>query len=618
MTGLYSVLRIRTGAAAAAMLLLAGCHATPTPVETPAPAAQTPLKTLPAPAPTAQEMEGGLANTNGHSAEATLRRVEVQVSASERPPAARPQQMPLIRAGNSPIIDEVTEISTRDLHGYNFPGMESLREPAMAHVTAEPLPAPETKQPEPEPAAEPEAKPEPVQMAAAEPAEATEAEAAEPAEAEPAPQPEPVEPEPVIEPAPAPVEAEAKAAEPAPADAPEPQEPKMEAAATAPESDIDGMVEQPEPTPVQPEPVVETAAASPVADAQPMLSEFTRVDPAFYGPDPGGYSIGAGDTLEFESFNDPLLSRELAVRYDGHISLPLIPDLDVDGLTREDAERQVRDAYRKIFRDPQISLLVKETASKTYALIGDVEQPGVYPFLRPTSLIEALSLAGGLRRRNSSSSVGGFVGVTGQLTKAFVIRHRNGERVVLQYDLRQLGRPGEHASDAPIYHGDLIYVPEGVNLVYLLGESRNSVIVELTEGMTLLQMLSLSGGFDASTGKLRNVVLMRQMDGERTQVFNINLRNILKTGEDIRLQPGDIIYIPRKFIVQLAEFVSRFTGSISPVLDMYNQAVDAYYARDLAQAQLRAGEVSRTLTRLGQIEQFGQSTRNIVDLYGAP
>lgn len=332
----------------------------------------------------------------------------------------------------------------------------------------------------------------------------------------------------------------------------------------------------------------------------------------------GSYNIGAGDILEFQSFNDDTLSRELTVRYDGNISLPLIADIQVAGLSREDAESAVRTAYTTIFRDPQISLLVRETTSKTFTIMGDIESPGIYPYTGDTSLIEAISAAGGLRRRNSSSSVGGFVGITGQLTKAFIVRTNNGTREILPYDLRGIGEPGAHSSDSPVYFGDLIYVPEGVNLVYVLGESSNPVIVELTEGMTLLQLLSLSGGFNATTARLRNVALFRDMGDNQTQVMNMNVRKMLRTGTDFPLQPGDILYIPQKLLVRLSEFVGRFTSSVSPVLSMYNSAVQAYYAQDIARTSLREPRQLRTLERLTELEQFGTSTQNLVDLYGAP
>jgi polysaccharide export outer membrane protein len=411
------------------------------------------------------------------------------------------------------------------------------------------------------------------------------------------------------------------------AEQPAPVKVQVEAAPVIEAEDASGRARAPQVQAVAPpadEPLAETvpvdAHVDPARQAPGSvgLTDWSPVDPSFFEAPTGAYKIGAGDVLEFQAFSDPLLNREVTVRFDGHISLPLIEDIQVDGLTREEAEERIRMAYTSVFKNPQMSLLVRQTASKTFAVIGDIELPAIYPYLRPLTLIEAISQAGGLRRRNSSSSTGGFVGVTGQLTKAFIVRHRNGERMVVQFDLRELGNPGAHAADAPIYYGDLIYVPEGVNLVYLLGESANPVIVELTENMTLLQMLSLSGGFNASTARLRNVIVMRQLDSENTRIMNVNVREILRTGRDIRLMPGDVIYIPQKWAVRLSEFVQRYTGSVSPVIDLYNSAVQAYYARDLAQRQLANPGVSRTLQRLTEIEQFGTSTGNIVDLFGAP
>src|SRR5690606_21167101 len=75
----------------------------------------------------------------------------------------------------------------------------------------------------------------------------------------------------------------------------------------------------------------------------------------------GEYRIGAGDKVEFQSFNDEKISREeLVVRFDGQLSLPLIPDIAVGNLTRSEAEERIREEYRSIFRDPQIALIVRD------------------------------------------------------------------------------------------------------------------------------------------------------------------------------------------------------------------------------------------------------------------
>jgi len=306
------------------------------------------------------------------------------------------------------------------------------------------------------------------------------------------------------------------------------------------------------------------------------------------------YVIDSGDILEFIAFDDEDLNREVTVRYDGYVSLPRVPDVKVAGMTRLAAQEAIRQAYSQIYREPEISLSIITPASKAYVVTGDVQTPGRYPFERTLSLWDAINQAGGLRQRNTSSgSGGGFVGITGQITKAFIIRRVEGERKVFAFDMRGLGKQGDYQGDTPITYGDVVYVPEGVNLVYLLGESRAPVIVELTEGMTLLQMLALSGGFNASTAKIGNVVLLRQAEEGKTDLLKIDLRAILKNkAADLPLQPGDVVYIPQKTLVRLQEFIDRSVGSLSQILGLYTQAVDARYALDLSREALEALEIA--------------------------
>ena len=292
-------------------------------------------------------------------------------------------------------------------------------------------------------------------------------------------------------------------------------------------------------------------------------------------PSADEYRIGPGDVLDFRSFDDESLSGQIVVRYDGHISLPLIPDLCVQGATREEATERVREAYFAEFIDPRISLSIVEPHSKIYYVMGNVSQPRDYPYVRPITLLDAINTAGGprLNQRGGDS----FVGSQGQLTVALIIRHVNGEREVMKCDLSDLATPGAHASDTPVYPNDIVYVPEGVNLVYVLGEVGRPGVFQLTEDMTLLQLLASAGGPLEQTGRLREVVLMRDVDEANTAVQLINYRELLKTGADMPLEAGDILYVPRKRLTQLSEFVKRFTGSVSPILSLYMQAYDAWY-----------------------------------------
>ena len=106
--------------------------------------------------------------------------------------------------------------------------------------------------------------------------------------------------------------------------------------------------------------------------------------------------------------------------------------------------------------------------------------------------------------------------------------------------------------------------------------------------------------------------------GDQALVMKVNVREMLRTGRDFPMQPGDIVYIPRKFLVKLEEFVGRVSNSIIPIFDVYLRAVESYYAKDLAELTLQLNQQNNTLRVLNQVEEFGQTTENLVNLFGVP
>ena len=172
----------------------------------------------------------------------------------------------------------------------------------------------------------------------------------------------------------------------------------------------------------------------------------------------GEYRIGAGDLIEVLVFNDvtKTLNREITVRYDGQVSLPRVPDLQIGGLTRNEAEQAMVRAYAQVYREPELSLTVLDAKSKTYSVIGDVDRPGSYPYIKATTLTEALTISGGIARRSIGGGSGGsgnsFVGAGGMITQAFVVRNLNGQREVISHDLFRL----QQARHPPRRHRNLL------------------------------------------------------------------------------------------------------------------------------------------------------------------
>jgi polysaccharide export outer membrane protein len=314
-------------------------------------------------------------------------------------------------------------------------------------------------------------------------------------------------------------------------------------------------------------------------DAQPSET------PATPPPTDTAYRISPGDILSFRSFDDEKLSMEVVVRYDGCISLQMIPDLKVNGLTREEAEQMIREAYSAVYVEPQLTMAIVDAQGKTFTVMGEVASPREFPYIRPISILDAINLAGGLRvnQRGGDS----FMGGQGQLVSAFIIRRDDLGRKVMNYDLRGFRKEGtDNPADTPVLPGDIVYVPEAQNLVYLLGEVGRPSVYAITEGLTLLRLLAQAGGFNESTSRISQVAITREINDTESQITMVDVRENMKEGKDFVLEPGDIIYVPRKKFVNAMDFVQRVTGPFSSamgfgsqVMGLYQQAYSAWYTK---------------------------------------
>src|SRR5919108_3570402 len=108
-----------------------------------------------------------------------------------------------------------------------------------------------------------------------------------------------------------------------------------------------------------------------------------------------GYVVGESDILRVNVWREPELSGEMAVRPDGNISLPLIHEVKVSGMTTRQIEDELQSLLRTFIRDPQIAVTVVEIRSKNVYITGEVLRPGSYPLLSPMNVLQVIAKAGG-------------------------------------------------------------------------------------------------------------------------------------------------------------------------------------------------------------------------------
>lgn len=156
------------------------------------------------------------------------------------------------------------------------------------------------------------------------------------------------------------------------------------------------------------------------------------------------YRIGPMDVLDIAVFQAPELTRVVQVDASGFIGMPLIGQVAVAGKTTREIQAEVTAKLKERYlRSPEVTVAVKEFASQKVTVDGSVTQPGVYPIVGRTTLVQAIAMARGVDRLANNKRVA-------------IFRTVNNQRMVAVYDLDQI-RSGR-MDDPIIYANDVVVV----------------------------------------------------------------------------------------------------------------------------------------------------------------
>lgn len=182
-------------------------------------------------------------------------------------------------------------------------------------------------------------------------------------------------------------------------------------------------------------------ASPPVKAAEPAPPAVKPAAPA--GPQ---YRIGPEDVLHVSVWDNKELTVDVMVRPDGKISLPLVQDVQAEGLTAVDLADVIHKKLLSYVKDPQVSVIVMQVNAPKIFVIGNVARPGPYPLRGDMSVLQALSLAGGFTPFASPRSIKIVRGGQGEKQEV---------RKVNYYNLIDAGGEGNYL----LSPGDTIVVP---------------------------------------------------------------------------------------------------------------------------------------------------------------
>jgi protein involved in polysaccharide export with SLBB domain len=186
------------------------------------------------------------------------------------------------------------------------------------------------------------------------------------------------------------------------------------------------------------------SACGPVLQA-PSPAETVTTGQTAYLAQP--YRIRAGDALEVKHRLATELNDVAVVRPDGRISLPLVPSLKAAGLTSDELEAALKQAYARDVRNAELSVLVRSFATQRVYVGGEVDRPGMVDLVDGQTVMQAIYAAGGLKS-------------TARTDEIVVVRHgESNQRLVFAVNLKEVVSGTDLAQDTRLLPLDTVIVP---------------------------------------------------------------------------------------------------------------------------------------------------------------
>ena len=379
--------------------------------------------------------------------------------------------------------------------------------------------------------------------------------------------------------------------------------------------------------------VARTSSAQTVETSQQTNERIRALSAASRALPPHDYVIGNGDLLSVQVFDVQELNRDVRVSQTGTIGLPLVPvRLHVAGLTEIQAQLKVAEVLESngLVSHPDVSVTVKDRKSKPITIVGAVPHSMVYQADRQVTLIEVLAEAGGISSDagdtviitrmeadpasdpeppaidsadSASTSLPQGTPNPASSTPATVSRvpsesaspepARTGKNAssslapakvneandlvpppvpnTITVNLARILETGDTSNNIVLQPGDVVTVPHS-GIVYALGAVARpgGFVVSNDRGqLTTLKLLSLAGGLDHAAKSDHAVIVRHDMNGQQREV-EVDLKKVMKfEAEDVRLQPSDILYVPKSATKQALIKTAELSTAIGTAVLVY-------------------------------------------------
>jgi polysaccharide export outer membrane protein len=269
--------------------------------------------------------------------------------------------------------------------------------------------------------------------------------------------------------------------------------------------------------------------------------------PVAQAPVPRNYVLGPEDQITIRVLDaEEIDNKAVRVDFSGYIRLPMVGRIQAGGLTVDQLETELVRELKKYIKDPQVAVSVTEFRSQPVSVLGAVRNPGVQQVQGRKTLLEMISMAGGIDPEAGHNIIITRRKEYGPIPLKSAAPDETGEYTVADVDLASILEARNPQENIEVKPNDVITVPRG-QLVYVMGQVKQpgGFVLRQRETLSALQALALAQGLDR-TAKPQDARILRTVEGapQRTEIY-VDLRKILQgKSSDVPLQPNDVLFIP--------------------------------------------------------------------------
>lgn len=260
------------------------------------------------------------------------------------------------------------------------------------------------------------------------------------------------------------------------------------------------------------------------------------------------YQLGSGDVLKLDVFGRAEVSGKHTIGPDGKITVPIVGDIHLNDLTREEAVARINGELKAIYTHPFATLSIEQYTSNQVTVLGRVERAGIQKFEKAPTLVDVLAGAGAMPILDKQAT----------LTRCAIMRGRD---KLIWVDLKALLN-GDPSYNLRMKKGDIVYIPDSSDTaVYVLGSVPKPGSYRLTPRMTLLDALAQAGGPNEDA-QPKQIGIFRPGATSVEIIDFADIRDVTRRA-NFALEDGDVIYVPTSTLADFGYLMRQISPFMS-------------------------------------------------------